>query len=66
MAAYTHYIQGGLPPCDMNDFPMVLALIDHDLRSWRADLVKSIFLPFEADTILNIPISYNLSEDKLI
>ena len=66
MVAYTHYIQGGLPPCVMNDFPMVLALIDHDLRSWRADLVKSIFLPFEADTILNIPISYNLSEDKLI
>ena len=66
MAAYTHYIQGGLPPCDMNDFPMVLAFIDHDLRSWRADLVKSIFLPFEANTILNIPISYNLSEDKLI
>ena len=45
---------------------MVSALIDHDLRSWRAVLVKSIFLPFEADTILNIPISYNLPEDKLI
>ena len=54
------------PPCDMNDFLMVSALIDHDLRSWKANLVKSIFLPFEADTILNIPISYNLSKDKLI
>ena len=54
------------PPCDMNDFPMMSAFVDHDLRSWKADLFKSIFLPFEADTILNIPISYNLLEDKFI
>ena len=45
---------------------MVSALIDYDTRRWRADLVKSIFLPFEAKTILNIPISYNLPEDKII
>ncbi|XP_030929385.1 uncharacterized protein LOC115955407 [Quercus lobata] len=54
------------PPCGFDDYPTVLALIDHDLRRWRADIVKSIFLPFEADTILNIPISYNLPKDKLI
>ena len=54
------------PPCDFDDYPMVSAFIDHDTRGWKVDLVKSIFLPFEADTILNIPISYNLLEDKLI
>ena len=45
---------------------MVSALIHYDTRRWRADLVNSIFLPFEAKTILNIPISYNLLEDKII
>ena len=45
---------------------MVSALIDYDTKRWRANLVKSIFLPFEAKTILNIPISYNLLEDKII
>ena len=30
------------------------------------DLVKSLFLPLEARTILNIPISYNLPKDKII
>ena len=44
---------------------MVSALIDYDTRKWRANLVKSIFFLFEARTILNIPISYNLSEEKL-
>ena len=30
------------------------------------DLVKSIFLPFEVEFILKIPISYSLPEDQLI
>ena len=54
------------PPCNFDDFPMVSALIDHDIKCWKADLVKRTFLPFEADTILSIPLSYSLSEDKLI
>lgn len=29
-------------------------------------LLSHYFLPFEARTILNIPISYNLSKDKII
>ena len=29
-------------------------------------MVKSLFLPFEAKTILNIPLSYNLPENKII
>ncbi|XP_075662987.1 uncharacterized protein LOC142632479 [Castanea sativa] len=45
---------------------MVSTLIDCDTRRWKADLVKSLFFPFEARTILNIQISYNLPEDKII
>ena len=45
---------------------MVSILIDCDSRRCKVDLVKSLFLPFEARTILNIPISYNLPDDKII
>nr|XP_023875263.1 uncharacterized protein LOC111987752 [Quercus suber] len=54
------------PPCFFDDFPMVSALIDLDTKRWKADLVKTIFLPFEADTILSIPLCYSLPDDKLI
>ena len=54
------------PPLNLDNYPMVSALIDYDTRKWRANLVKSIFFLFEARTILNIPISYNLSEEKII
>ena len=30
------------------------------------EMVKRFFLPFEAETILNIPLSYNLPEDSII
>ena len=45
---------------------MVSTLIDSESRRWKVDLVRSIFLPFEANTIMNIPLSYNLLEDKII
>ena len=35
----------------------VANLIAHDKAEWKGDLVRSIFLPFEAETILSIPIS---------
>ena len=54
------------PPQNFDNFPMVSTLIDCDSRRWKVDLVKSLFLPFEARTILNISISYNLPEDKII
>ena len=54
------------PPCIIGDFPMVSALIDQDTKCWKANLVKRTFLPFEADTILSIPLSYSLPNDKLI
>ncbi|KAL0009246.1 hypothetical protein SO802_010748 [Lithocarpus litseifolius] len=46
--------------------PMVSALIDTETRRWNADLVRSLFFPFEANTIINMPLSYNLPEDKII
>ena len=35
-------------------------------KRWKVDTLKSLFLPFEVDTILNIPLSHNLLEDKII
>ena len=49
-----------------DDFPMVSALIDEETKRWKVDIVKSLFLPFEVETILNIPLNYNLPEDKII
>ena len=54
------------PPCILTNFLMVSTLIDPESRRWKTDLVRSLFLPFEANTILNIPLSYNLPEDKII
>ncbi|XP_030922977.1 uncharacterized protein LOC115949847 [Quercus lobata] len=45
---------------------MVSSVIDSENRRWNAELIRSLFLPFEANTILNIPLSYNLPEDKVI
>ena len=45
---------------------MVSALIDEDSKRWKVDALKALFLPFEVETILNIPLSYNLPEDKPI
>ena len=37
-----------------------------DTRRWKVDKLKRYFLPFEVDVILNISLSYTLSEDKII
>ncbi|XP_065625688.1 uncharacterized protein LOC136065853 [Quercus suber] len=54
------------PPKPFDNFPMVSSLIDESTKWWKPKLVKSLFLPFEATTILRIPISYSLLEDNLI
>ena len=54
------------PQKDFDNFPMVSSLLDEDTKWWKTDLVRSIFLPFEADSILKIPISYDLPKDQLI
>nr|POE95977.1 hypothetical protein CFP56_57498 [Quercus suber] len=45
---------------------MVSSLIDENSKWWKPDLVKAIFLQFEANEILKIPLSYSLPEDSLI
>ena len=45
---------------------MVSALIDEDTRRRKVDTLKSLSLPFEVETILNIPLNYSLPEDKII
>ena len=51
---------------DFKDFPMVYSLIDNDTKWWKVDVVRIIFLPVEANTILKTPLSYNLPKDSLI
>ncbi|XP_023907861.1 uncharacterized protein LOC112019574 [Quercus suber] len=53
-------------PHNFDDFPMVSALIDPDTKCWNADLVRRTFLPFEASTILNMPLNFSLPDDKMI
>ncbi|KAL0007774.1 hypothetical protein SO802_009276 [Lithocarpus litseifolius] len=45
---------------------MVSSLIDPDTKWWKTEVLQSTFLPFEVETILKIPLSHNLPEDKLI
>ncbi|XP_023873869.1 uncharacterized protein LOC111986467 [Quercus suber] len=54
------------PYSNFDNFPMVSSLIDEDTKWWKSDLVRPIFFPFEADSILKIPICYSLPNDQLI
>ena len=54
------------PPRLFDDYPRVSALIDKDTRRWKDDVVRSLFLAFEARTILNIPLYHSLPEDQII
>ena len=54
------------PQQDIGDFPMVSSLIDEVSRCWKVDRVQRFFLPAEAETILNIPLSYSLPEDSIM
>ena len=54
------------PQSDFDGYPMVSSLINFGTKWWKADLVRSLFLPFEACEILKIPFSYNLPDDSLI
>ena len=43
-----------------------MQLIDPVLRSWKAEVVKEIFLPYEAEIILGIPLSLRSPTDSLV
>ena len=67
MATYSNNIQSYLPPPKpFDDYPRVSALINKDTRRWKGDVVRSLFSPFEARIILNIPLSDSLPEDQII
>ena len=51
---------------DFDDYPMVSSLINDDSKSWKVNLVRELFLPFEAETILRILLSFSLPDDKII
>jgi hypothetical protein len=42
---------------------LVPELIDHDIGCWNIDMVKIIFIPPEADAILNIPLRRDRGDD---
>ena len=54
------------PPNGNPEFPMVSALIDPITKWWNVNLVRATFLPFEADTILRIPLTHSMPKDKII
>ena len=45
---------------------MVSSLIDEETRRWKMDRIRRHFVSFEAETILNILLNYNMPEDKII
>ena len=54
------------PPNGIPQFLMVSSLINPMTKWWDVDLIRTTFLPFEVETILKIPLSRTLPEDKLI
>ena len=54
------------PRKDFGDFPIVSALVDQDTRRWRKDIFDRVFLGFEVEKIISIPIPHYPQEDQLI
>ena len=53
-------------PRGLNHDATVSELIDHDLRTWKAQLVQQCLTPLQALEVLSIPLSHADLEDKLI
>ena len=53
-------------PQDFEDYPMVSSPSDDDSKSWKVNLVRELFLPFEVETILRILLRFSLPDDKII
>ena len=45
---------------------LVDTLLDRESRGWDISAVKNVFLPYEVEAILSIPISPSFPEDALI
>ena len=45
---------------------MVESLLDRAAGGWNKNLVRDMFLPFESEAILSIPISLSFPEDSLL
>lgn len=45
---------------------LVENLLYREIRGWDLNLVKDIFLPYEAESILSIPISHSFPDDALV
>ena len=54
------------PPNNIPHFPMVSSPIDPMTKWWNVSTIRASFLPFEVETILKIPLSHDLPEDKII
>jgi hypothetical protein len=54
------------PVCNLDEDVVVAELIDIDLKKWKRELVLSSFNEFEANQILNIPLSWRLPDDKKV
>uniref|UniRef100_A0A7N2MJJ8 Reverse transcriptase domain-containing protein n=1 Tax=Quercus lobata TaxID=97700 RepID=A0A7N2MJJ8_QUELO len=48
------------------EISLVSDLIEVDRKSWKMDLLKQVFMPFEVENIGGIPLSIRLPEDKQI
>ena len=58
-----------LSPLEFNLLPLVSRvcdLIDVVNNCWNGDLLKQVFLPFEAECISGIPLSIRLPEDRQV
>lgn len=54
------------PPNTLPKEAKVQELIDLDCKHWNFTLINKIFLPFEANEIKFIPLSFRFPEDKMI
>jgi hypothetical protein len=49
---------------ELEEINMVSELIDHDIGSWKIEMVKRNFIAPEADAILNIPLRRDGGDDS--
>ena len=66
MAPFTPSFPAINPPHPALEGKLVSKLIDPDTNQWNAQIIRETFLPFEADDICRIPLSYRRPEDKII